>query len=539
LLRLLVLACAVSAIAAPAALAYTVPLPPGAETPKTFNVSRAQAIAIASRSSVVKSERKKGPLRATASPLLGRDEWQVDFLRAGDNVARASVDAINGRLIGKVWTGPQVEWPIARGIRTSFVRRLDAVVIVLSVLFAAAFVDPRRPLRLLHLDLLAFTLLSVSLLLFDHGKVYSSVPLIYPALAYLFARLVHLGFARSHETADRISWVPDAWLVPAVAALVIFRVVFSATGAVGDVGYAGMFGADSMIHGWPLYTNHPTHLDTYGPLNYLVYVPFTGLFPFNAGWTRDSLTAAHLTSVALDLVVLALLVVVGRRMQPARRGVRLGLLLTYAWAACPLTLLPLAVSANDALVPITVLLALLAFGSPLLRCAVVGLGAAAKFAPLALVPLFAGPVRKGNMRQALVAIAVAAAAFLLPFLPYVRELGLHRVWDSTLGFQLGRESPFTLWGLHPSLEWVQWIVRLLAATLIAATAFWRGERTVVRVAALAAAVILVVQSAGNYWAHTYAAWFAAPAFVALLGHPGESTTREKSATSSGGSSQTK
>jgi hypothetical protein len=99
------------------------------------------------------------------------------------------------------------------------------------------------------------------------------------------------------------------------------------------------------------------------------------------------------------------------------------------------------------------------------------------------------------------------------------------VWDSTIGFQLSRESPFTLWGLHPSLHWVQPIVQVVAVAIAIGVMFFPRERTLLRVAALAGAVILVLQMAGNYWAHTYVAWFAAPAFVALIGRYAGTTDR--------------
>jgi hypothetical protein len=64
---------------------------------------------------------------------------------------------------------------------------------------------------------------------------------------------------------------------------------------------------------------------------------------------------------------------------------------------------------------------------------------------------------------------------------------------------------------------VQSIVQAVAVTITVGVMFFPRERTLLRVAALAGAVILVLQMAGNYWAHTYVAWFAAPAFVALIG----------------------
>ncbi|MEA2496389.1 MAG: hypothetical protein QOJ29_4300, partial [Thermoleophilaceae bacterium] len=446
----------------------------------------------------------------------GTGAWRISFFHAKDEVAVVDVDGRSGRVIS-AWTGPQVGWPIIRGEHSAFKDHLEIAMLALCLLFMLPFLDPRRPWRLLHLDLLAFVAFMVSLLLFDRGHVYASVPLQYPPLLYLLGRLVWTGWRGARAREPAVPLAGERLLIVGVIALLVLRAVFNLElGRVGDVGYAGVFGADSIHHGWPLYTNHPTHLDTYGPVNYLLYLPFESLFPFDVGWQRDSLSAAHSASLVFDLAVVALMFAVGRRMKPGPAGRKLGVTLAYLWVACPFTFLPLAASTNDAIVPAFVLGSLLALSAPPLRGALIGLGAAAKFAPMALVPLFAlGPER--SWRKGLVCAAAAVGVFVLAFLPYVRESGLHKVYDSTLGFQLHRASPFTLWGLHPSLEWMHLIARALAASVIVMSAVVYTGRDVIRVAAFSAAVILAVQMAGNYWAHTYVMWFAAPALVALAG----------------------
>ena len=51
----------------------------------------------------------------------------------------------------------------------------------------APFVDPRRPFRLLHLDLLVLLGFGVSEYFFNKGNVDVSVPLVYPLLVYLWS----------------------------------------------------------------------------------------------------------------------------------------------------------------------------------------------------------------------------------------------------------------------------------------------------------------------------------------------------------------
>ena len=76
---------------------------------------------------------------------------------------------------------------MARGYPGAFGRKVNSpwVWIPLSILFVAPFVDPRRPLRLLHLDLLVLVGFGVSVAFFNDANLDVSVPLVAPLLAYL------------------------------------------------------------------------------------------------------------------------------------------------------------------------------------------------------------------------------------------------------------------------------------------------------------------------------------------------------------------
>src|ERR1019366_3875963 len=100
-------------------------------------------------------------------------------------------------------------------------------------------------------------------------------------------------------------------------------------------------------------------------------------------------------SVVFDLVTILGLLALGRRLKPGREGRRLGLALGWAWAACPFTLLGLLMHTNDGLIAMLSVLSLLVFSSPSARGAVLGLAAAAKFSPAALLPLFASDRERG------------------------------------------------------------------------------------------------------------------------------------------------
>ena len=152
--------------------------------------------------------------------------------------------------------------------------------------------------------------------------------------------------------------VPAPWLAVAVVFLLGFRVGLNVTDSnVIDVGYAGVIGAQRITADRPLYGGYPAdneHGDTYGPFNYEAYVPFQQIFGWSGRW--DDLPAAHGAAIFFDLLTVALLFLLGRRM----RGPTLGIAFAYAWVAYPFTLFTLESNANDTLVAATVLAALLA-----------------------------------------------------------------------------------------------------------------------------------------------------------------------------------
>ena len=127
-----------------------------------------------------------------------------------------------------------------------------------------------------------------------------------------------------------------------------------------DVGYAGVIGADKLLHGQPLYGHWPTDNaqgDTYGPVAYYAYVPFRAIFGWSGTW--DDLPAAHAAAIAFDLLTMLGLFFLGRRI----RGPTLGTLLAYAWAAYPFTLWSLSSNTNDSLVALLLVVALLVITS--------------------------------------------------------------------------------------------------------------------------------------------------------------------------------
>jgi hypothetical protein len=183
--------------------------------------------------------------------------------------------------------------------------------------------------------------------------------------------------------------------------------------------------------------------------------------------------------------------------------------MAWAWAAYPFTLLGVMLNTNDGLVSLLLVAALLALASPVSRGAMLALATGAKFIPGILAPLFA---RGRGDERGWRPLAKFGAAFtgilVFPILLYLPDGGLREFYNCTLGFQLGRSSPFSLWGLHSDLSWLQTLVKAGGVLLAIGVAFFpRGRRTVAQVAALGAAVLVVVQLPAVHWFYFYVAWF--------------------------------
>ena len=111
------------------------------------------------------------------------------------------------------------------------------------------------------------------------------------------------------------------------------------------------------------------------------------------------------------------------------------------------------------------------------------------------------------------AFAAVCVAVTIPFIP---DGGLRELYDTTIGFQLGRGSPFSIWALHPSLGWLQTALKVGAVGLAAALAFVPRRRDARQVVALAAAVMIAVQLPATHWFYFYLAWIAPLVLAAAM-----------------------
>ena len=493
--------------------------------PGGFTTNGYQALASAEASAEMQAIHSKyqgtcacaTPLKWVVQIWFGRPVpyWLVYFLYKNKPIAEVDVSPF-GRVL-HVWTGPLAITPWARG---NYGRLFDSpwVFIPFVLMFLVPFVDPRRPFRMLHLDMLVLLSFGISYVLFDQVIFEPAVLSVYPPMLYLLARMLWIGTRDRRLRTPVLPRLPVWVLALGLTALIGARIgVDVASDSVMDVGYATVIGAHKIARNETVYGPKGIpgdHADTYGPVTYLAYVPFEQLFPWRGIW--DNVNAGHAAAIAFDLLTIAALVALGMRLRAGREGRRLGLTLGWAWAAFPFTLLGLMKGTNDGLVAMLAAFSLLAFARPIGRGIFLGLAAAAKFSPAALLPLYmAGRRDRGVKEMFLCAIAFAATVELtiVPFLP---SGGWSEFYDRTIGYQLGRVDTFSVWGLHPSLAWLHTTATVAVVVLAAALFFVPRQRSFAQIAALGAAVMIAVQLPAEHWFYLYIVWFMPFALVALF-----------------------
>jgi hypothetical protein len=482
--------------------------------------------------------------------------WQVHVWsgEAGE-VATGRVDDATG-LVTEAWTGPQVAWKMARGGPGAFGGDKindPAIWVGLCAVFLLGLADFRRPLSLRNLDLLALLSFSVSLWFFNRGDVFTSVPAAYPPLVYLLARTVWIGIrGRVGGAAARPLW-PVWMLVGATVFLAGFRIGLNVqTSNVIDVGYAGVIGADRILHGRAPYDHFPRqgelppcgpadqdgeireriqdngrceasneYGDTYGPVSYAAYVPAYLVFGWTGRW--DELPTAHATAILFDLLCLVGLALIGLRFG----GQRLAATLAFAWAAYPFTLYTSSSNTNDAIFPALLVLGFWLASSAWKRGALCALAGWTKFVSFLVAPLWLTYDRDRGGRRPLAFAAGFAAASLAALSVLFLEpnpLTATRTFvDRTVVTQVTRESPFSLWdwGQYraagiPDLHLLQLVLEAVLVVAAVAVAFVPRRKTPLQLAALTAALLLGLELVLTHWFYLYIPWFFPFVAVAVL-----------------------
>jgi hypothetical protein len=500
------------------------------------SLSKKEAVKLALTDERVQAELSKhGPYTTRAEYEDG--EWTVHFYvdesglvggRPADEGKEVAVVGVDDETwdVKYAWVGDQVGWAMARGEEGAYGKQANYFYIwgPLALVFALAFVRTDKLFSVRNLDVVALLSFLISHTFFREGIVFEAVVLWYPPLIYLFFRTLLMGFGIG-ERVEKTTNLPS-WLLMVLAGLAGGLVLaLNLNSRVIDVGYAGVVGADLILDGILPYGNMPADVgtgDTYGPLNYLLYTPFVLLFGFSGEW--DFLPAAHaLTALAFVGGAVAMFIT-GLRLSGGGGGgggggARVAAALTFAWAVFPYTLYSANNNTNDLVVAAISAIGLACATSPLGRGATIAAGFAVKLYPIILAPLWM--MHDGVKRRPIIDFVLGGVGvFLLTFWVVLIDghpLEAARIfYEKTIAFQGVRETPWTIFSQVPALGIIQ--QPLLAAIIVVAfiVAVWPRRRTIRRLAAFSAALIIGFELTTNYWFYPYVTWFEPFVFVALL-----------------------
>jgi hypothetical protein len=446
------------------------------------------------------------------SGLVGGSPWGHDR----KEVARVGVNDTSWDL-DYAWVGDQIGWAMARGEEGAYGKQANYFYIwgPMALVFALAFLRTDKLFSVRNLDVVALLSFLISHAFFREGIVFEAVVLWYPPLIYLFIRTLLMGFGIG-ERVEKTANLPS-WLLMTLAGLAGGLVLaLNLDSRVIDVGYAGVVGADLILDGTSPYGNMPVDVgtgDTYGPLDYLLYVPFVLLFGFSGEW--DFLPAAHALTACAFVGGAVAMFITGLRLS----GAKVAAALTLAWAVYPYTLYSANNNTNDIVVAAISAIGLAGASSAIGRGASIAAGFSVKLYPVILAPLWM--MHDGVKRRAVVDFVIGGVGvFLLTFWVVLlegRPLEAARLfYEKTVAFQGVRETPWTIYSQLPALGIVQ--QPLLAAIIVVAfvVAVWPRRRTIRRLAAFSAALIIGFELTTNYWFYPYVSWFEPFVFLALL-----------------------
>ena len=100
--------------------------------------------------------------------------------------------------------------------------------------------------------------------------------------------------------------------------------------------------------------------------------------------------------------------------------------------------------------------------------------------------------------------------------------GLHTVYDRTIAYQAGSDSPFSIWGQVAGLEPLR--IAILAAVAAFPCSAFRPRERAFQVAALGAALLIGVQLTMHHWFYLYIVWFYPLLLLALATRGGEDSS---------------
>jgi hypothetical protein len=412
-----------------------------------------------------------------------------------------------------------------------------ALVVALGALFVLmTAVSPWRRLR--NLDVAVVVSLLGSMVLFEHRYIADSLTLAAAAMAYLCLRCAYKGLGPRPaagpsrplltaitpglDAARRIRWL-RLWLV--VLVVVSLMIGAGSTAAV-DVLYAVMEGATKLVHGVLPYGHMPPgiiHGDTYPILSYALYAPLAWLAPVNSTWDSVAAGLAVAAAAAIAGAWALFRLTAGARRKPGCRrppeDEEAGLRSAFAWLAFPTLLATVSTGTTDIVLAAMLAGALLLWRRPTVCSGLLAAAGWFKLVPFALLPVCLAPLRGRRLLAAFAAVGGVSVPLIGLLLALGGTHGLGSMLHA-MSYQLSRGAGQSIWGAL-QIEGLQPLAQAFVLGLISA-AVVRLRQTPelahdrARMAALAAAILIGMQLAADYWAFLYLVWIAPVLSASLL-----------------------
>ena len=227
----------------------------------------------------------------------------------------------------------------------------------------------------------------------------------------------------------------------------------------------------------------------------------------------------HFTSIVFDMLTMLGLWLVGLRFG----GHGSAAMLAFAWAAYPFTQYASSSNTNDAIMPC---LLICGFWLARRRSArgAFGRSRAGRSSRRSSSRRCGAtyPDRRPSRGSSGFAVATLAAFSVVLLEPSpLHELRVF--WDRTIAWQVGRDSPCSLWDWRqyharglPDLHLVQRVLQGLLVAGAIAVAFFPRRKSPLQLAALTAALLAGFELVLTYWLYTYIPWFFPFAAIAVL-----------------------
>jgi glycosyl transferase family 87 len=484
------------------------------------------------------------PGPAAARPLSNREALRAALADSklrqvveGEGYTRYRVSTVDDELTRiSFFDGPRVVLEAAMDERGQVVTRSNylarsrygtelanspLVLALLTGLFLLATLSvPLRSMR--NLDALALAGFVVPIALLNERFLSLSVLSGYALLLYLGVRCLRHALLAPKPHAPAIPLLiqlTEGWdesrrtrtigFVTGVAALVVGLITLTSTNVI-DVGFASINGATLLTDGTLPYghvTNEIVHGDTYPLLCYALYMPAAALLP-----VRDVFDSMDGALIMAAIAALAGAVAMARVESGGRR-----LTAAIAWLSFPPVLITASSGSNDIVLAALVAWALVLWLHAGRSTLAWSLAAWVKVVPLAVLPLWLGRFRSA---RELARAWGALAAVTLGSLAWLLALDGTRAIEEMLraiSYQSERRSLYSAWTLlEVEPVKVVFLLGLVVLMVLAAVRVRRHGADVSRLAALAGALLILSQLAGNYWAPVYLSWTFPCVYLALL-----------------------